>query len=68
MAPPSSEWLEIMLGEIERKRAEAVQALAEDQARERERAGSRQSAPGPSAPSAPVVPEPAPISVRVSRS
>lgn len=67
MAPPS-EWLEIMLGEIERKRAEAVQALAEDQARERERASLRQSAPGPSAPSAPDVPEPAPFSVRVSRS
>jgi hypothetical protein len=60
--PPPSEWLEIMLGEIERKRTEAVQGLAEEQARERERASTPPSASSPNAS------EPAPFSARVSRS
>jgi hypothetical protein len=68
MQPPS-EWLEIMLGEIERKRADAVSALAEEQARERERATPVPSAPSQSTSSAPAsVPEPARFSARVSRS
>jgi hypothetical protein len=57
--PAPSEWLEIMLGEIERKRADAAQALTEEKARERERVNPS------SAPAS--VPESGPFSAKVSQ-
>ncbi len=39
-----SEWLKVMLEEIERKRIDADQALLEQQRREQEAAGPRQPA------------------------
>lgn len=36
----TSEWMKVMLGEIERKKAEAEQARIEDERRERDRRGA----------------------------
>jgi hypothetical protein len=58
-----SEWLEIMLGEIARKRDEAARALAEQQQREREAAAAAPSGTTP----ADSDPASARFSVRVSR-
>lgn len=50
----TSEWMKVMLGEIERKKAEAEQARIEEEQRERDRRG----AAGPCARPAPTGSEP----------
>jgi hypothetical protein len=43
----TSEWMKVMLGEIERKKAEVEEARAEEERRARERAGTTFPAEAP---------------------
>ena len=45
--PMTSEWMKVMLGEIERKKAEVEEARVEEERRARERAGTTIPAEAP---------------------